>query len=203
MKTVVDFVFLGSKITADGDRSQEMKRPSLLGRKAMTNLESVLKSRHHFANKGPYSQTYGFSSSRVQMWESDHKESWVPKNWCFQIVVLEKTLESPLDNKEIKAVNPKGNQLWIFTGRTVAEPEVPIFWPHDAKSWLIAKDLDAEKDWRREEQGMTEDEMVGWHHQLKGHEFEQVLGVGDGQGSLACYNPGSHRVRYDWATELN
>ena len=122
-------------------------------------------------------------------WELDHKESWVPKNWWFWTVVLEKTLENPLDNKEIKPVNPEGNQSWIFIGRNDAEAETPILWPPDAKSWLIGKDPDAGKDWRQEEKGMTEDEMVGWHHWLDGHEFEQAPGVDDGQGSLACCSP--------------
>ena len=119
------------------------------------------------------------------MWELDHKENWVPKNWCFWTVVL-KTLESPLDCKEIQPVNPKGNQSWIFIGRTDAEAEARIFWPPDEKNWLLRKDPDAGKDWRQEEKEMTEDEMVGWHHWLKGHELEQAPGVGDGQGSLAC-----------------
>ena len=121
------------------------------------------------------------------MWELDHKESWVPKNWCFWTVVLEKTLESPLDGKEIKPVNPKGNQSWIFIGRTDAE--APILWPPDAKKWVIGKDPDVGKDWRQEEKGMTENELVGWHHWLHGHEFEQALGVGDGQGSQVCCSP--------------
>ena len=132
--------------------------------------QCIKKQRHHFANYGPYSQSYCFSSSHVRMWELDHKEVWAPRNWCFWIVVLEKTLESRLDSKEIKPVNSKGNQPWIFIGRT--DVEVPIHWPPDAKSWLIWKDLDAGKDWRREEKGMTEDEMVGWHHQHNEHEFE-------------------------------
>ena len=123
------------------------------------------------------------------MWELDYKESWAPKNWCFWTVVLEKTLESPLDCKEIQPVHPKGNRSWIFIGRTDAEAETPILWPPDAKNWLIWKDPDAGKDWGQEEKGMTEDEMVGRHHQLNGHEFEQALGVGDGQGSLACCSP--------------
>ena len=132
METVTDFIFLGSKITADGDCSQEIKRYLLLGRKAMTNLDSMLKKqRHHFTNKGPSSQSYGFSSNHVRMWELAHKEGWAPKNWCFQIVVLKKTLECPLDSKKIKLVSPKGNQSWIFTGRTNAETETPIFWPPD------------------------------------------------------------------------
>ena len=122
------------------------------------------------------------------MWELDHKEGWALKNWCFWTVVLEKTLESPLDSKEIKPVNSKGNQSWIFIGRTDAEAEAPILWPPDAKSRLTRKDPDAGKDWRQEEKGMTE-EMVGWHHRLDGHEYEQAPGVDDGQGSLACCSP--------------
>ena len=158
----------------------------------MTNLDSIKKQLHFFANKGLSSESYGFSSSHVWMWELDYKESWVPKNWCFWTVVLEKTLESPLDCKEIKAVNPKGNQSWIFNGRTDAEAEAPILWPPDAKNWLIGKDPDAGKDWRQEK-GTTEDEMVGWHHRLDGCEFEQVPGVGDGQGSLVCCRPWGHK----------
>ena len=127
------------------------------------------------------------------MWELEHKESWVLKNWCFWTVVLEKTLESPLDCKEIKPVNPKGNQSWLFIGRTDAESEAPILWPPDAKNVLIGKDPDTGKDWRQEEKGMTEDEIVGWHHWLDGHESEQTLGVGDGQGSLACCSPRGHK----------
>jgi len=145
----------------------------------------IKKQRHYFANKGPSSQSYAFSSSHVWMWKVDHKEGWVPKNWCFWTVVQEKTLESPLDYK-IKPDNPKGNQSWMFFGRTDVEAEAPIFWPPDMKTWLIKKYLDAEKDWRQEEKGTTEDEMVGWHHQLSGQEFEQALGGGEGQGSLVC-----------------
>ena len=117
------------------------------------------------------------------------------KKWCFWTVVLEKTLESPLDCKEIQPVNPKGNQSWIFIGRTDAKAETPVLWPSDLKSWLIRKDPNAGKDWRHEEKGTTEDEMIGWHHWLDGHEFEQALGVGDGQGSLACHSP---RGRKEW-----
>ena len=142
------------------------------GREVMTNLDSILKNRHYFANKGPSSQSYGFSSSQVWMWELDYKESWVPKNWCFWTVVLEKTLESPLDCKEIQPVHPKGNQSWIFIGRTDTEAETPILGPPDAKNELTEKDPDNGKDWRREEKGMTKDEMVGWNHQLGRHEFE-------------------------------
>ena len=120
------------------------------------------------------------------MWELDYKERWAPKNWCFWIVVLEKTLESPLDCKEIQPVHPKGNQSWVFIGRTDAEGETPILWPPDAKSWLIGKDPDAGKNWGQEEEGTTEDEMVGWHHRLNGHEFRWAPGAGVGQGGLAC-----------------
>ena len=136
------------------------------------------------------------------MWELDHKESWALKNWCFWPVVLEKTLESPLDCKEIKPVNPKGNQSWIFTGKTDAEAEAPILWPPDAKNWLIGKDPDAGKDWRKEEKGTTQDEMVGWHHQLDGHEFEQTLWDGDGQRSLAWCSPWG-RKESDTTERLN
>ena len=125
------------------------------------------------------------------MWELDYKESWVLKNWCFWTVVLEKSLESPLDCKEIKPVNTKGNQSWILIGRTDAEAS--ILWPPDVKKWLLGKDPDAGKDWRQEEKGMTEDEMVGWHHWLDGHEFEQARGDGDGQGSLSCCSPWGHK----------
>ena len=135
METVTDFIFLGSKITADCDCSHEIKRCLLLGRKAMTNLDSALKKqRHYFANKGPSSPSYGFSSSHIRMWELEHKEGWVLKNWCFLAVVLEKTFGSPLDSKQIKPINPKGNQSWIFIARTDAEAEAPILWPPDAKN---------------------------------------------------------------------
>ena len=134
--------------------------------------QHIKKQRHYFANKGPSSQGYGFSSSHVWMWELDYKESWALKNWCFWTVVLEKTPESPLDCKKIHLVHSKGNQSWVFIGKTDVEAETPILWPPDAKSWLIWKDPDAGKDRRREEKGTTEDEMVGWHHQLNGHESE-------------------------------
>ena len=147
----------------------------------------IKKQRRHFANKDPYSQGYGLSSSHMWMWELDHKESWVPKNWCFWTVVLEKTLESPLDCKEIKPVNPKGNQPWIFIWSTDAE--APVLWTPDVKSQLIGKDPDAGKDWRQEEKGMTEDKMVGSHHQLNRHEFELAPGDEELQGSLACCSP--------------
>ena len=168
-------------------------RHLLPARKAMANLYSILKNRDYFAYKDPYSQSYGFSSSHVWKWQLDHKEDWAPKHWCFWSVVLEITLESCLDCKETKPVNPKGNQSWIFIGRTDAEPEAPILWPPYAKRRLIWKDLDARKDWRQEEKGTTQDEMVGWHHRLDGHEFEQTPGDGDGQGSLACCSPWGHK----------
>ena len=133
--------------------------------------QHIKKQRAYFANKGPSSQSYCFSH-HVWMWQLDYKESWAPKNWCFWTVVLEKTLESPLDSKEIQPVHPKGNPSWIFTGMTDAEAEASTLWPPDAKHWLTGKDPDAGKDWTREEKGTTEDVMVGWHHQLNGHEFE-------------------------------
>ena len=137
------------------------------------------------------------------MWELDHKESWELKNWCFWTVVLEKTLESPLYCKEIQPVHPKGNQPWMFIGRT--EAETALLWPPDVKNWLIKKDPDAGKDWRWEKKGTTEDEMVGWHHRLDGHEFEQALGVGDRQGSLVCCSTWGHKEsdtteRLNWLT---
>ena len=147
MGTMTDFIVLGSKITADGDCSHEIKRCLLLARNAMINLDSILKSRdNYFTNKGPSSQSYGFSRSHVWMWELDYKESWALKNWCFWTVVLGKTLQSHLDCKEIKSIDPKGNQSCIFIGRTDAEAEAPITWPPDAKIWLIGKEPDAGKD---------------------------------------------------------
>ena len=127
------------------------------------------------------------------MWELNYKESWAPKNWCFWTVVLEKTLESPLDCKEIQPVDPKGDQFWVFIGRTDAEAETPILWPPDAKSWLIWKDPDAGKDWGQEEMETTEDEMAEWHRRLNAHEFKWTLGVGDGQGGLVCCTSWGHK----------
>ena len=134
--------------------------------------QHIKKQKHYFASKGLSNQSYDFSSSHVWMWELNYRASWAPKNWCFWTVVLEKTLESPLDSKEIQPVHPKGNQSWIFIGRIDTEAKTPILWPPDAKNWLIWKDLDAGKDWRQEEKGMTEGEMVGWHHRLNEQEFE-------------------------------
>ena len=152
--------------------SHEIKRRLLLGRKVMTNLDSIKKQRHYFANKGPSSQSHGFSSNHIWMWELDHKASRGSKNWCFWTVVLEKTLENPVDCKVIQPVNPKGNQSWIFIGMTDAEAETSILWLPDMKNWHFGKDPDARNDWRQEEKGLTEDEMVGWHHWLDGHECE-------------------------------
>ena len=188
MKTVRDIIFLGSKITADGDCSHEIKRRLLTGRTAMTKLDSILKSwditlltKVHLVKAMVFPVVmYGCESWTIK------KESWVPKNWCFWTVVLEKTFESPLDCTEIQPVNPKGNLSWVFTGKTDAEAETPILWSPDVKNWLTGKDLDARKDWRQEEKGMTEDEMARWHHWLDGRESEWTPGVGDGQGGLAC-----------------
>ena len=164
--------------------------------------QHLKKQRHYFTNKGPYSQSYGFSSSHVSIWELDYKENWAPKNWYFWTVVLEKTLESPWDYKEVKPVHPKGNQSWIFIGWTDALAETPILWSPDAKNWLVGKHPDARKDRRQGEKGTTEGEMVGWHHQVNGHEFEEALGVGDGQGSLACCSPWG-RKELDMTERLN
>ena len=152
-------LFLGRQILAPWKKSYDRPR------------QHIIKQRHYFANKGLFSQSYGFSSSHVWMSEMDYKESWVPKNWSFW-TVLEKILENPLESMEIQPVHPKGNQSWIFIGRTDAEAETPILRSPDSKNWLIGKDPDVGKDWREEEKGMTEAEMVGWHHWLDGHEFE-------------------------------
>ena len=174
METVRDVIFgEGSKITADCDCSHEIKRCLLLGRKDMTNLDSILKIRDiTLPTKVHLVKAMFFSSSHIWMWELDYKESWVLKNWCFLTVVLEKTLEIPLDSMKLQPVNPKGNQSWIFIGKTDAEAETPILWPPDVKNWLIGKDSDAGKDWRSEEKGMIEDQMFGWHYRLNGHGFE-------------------------------
>ena len=171
METVTDFIFLGFKITADSDCSHEIKTLAPWKESYDQPRQHSKKQRHYFSNKGPSSQGYGFSSSHVWMWELDCNETWVLKNWCFWTVVLEKTLENPLDSKEIQPVHPKGDQSWVFIGRTAVEAETPVLGPPDTKSWLIGKDPDAGKDWRQEEKGTTEDEMVGWYHQLNGPEF--------------------------------
>ena len=188
VETVTDFIFLASKITADGDCSHEVKWLLCLGRKSVTILDNILKSRDiTLPTKVLIVKTMAFP---VVMYES---ETWTIKNTerqrieFFWNVLLANTLESPLGCKKIHPVNPKGNQLWIFTGRT--EAETPILWPPDAKRQFIRKDPDTGKDWRQEEKGMPEDEMVGWHHQLNGHEIEQALGDGQRQGRLECYSP--------------
>ena len=187
------FYLGGSKITVDGDCSHEIKRHLLLGRKDDQPREHIKKQRHYFVNKGLSSQGYGFSSNHIWMWELDYKENWVQKNWCFWTMVLEKTLESPLHCKEIQPVHSE-DQSWVFIGRTDARAETPILWPPSVKNWLIGKDPDAGKDWRWEEKGTTEDEMVEWHHRLNGHEFEWTPGVGDRQGGLACCSPRGRKV---------
>ena len=164
----------------------------------------IKNQRYHLADIHPPSQSYGFSSSHVWMWKLDNKESWALKNWCFWIVMLEKTLESPLDWKEIKQANLKGNQSWIFIGKTHAKAEAPILWLPDVKNWLSGKDPDAGKEWRQKKE-TAEDEMVGRHHRLNGHGFGWTPGVGDGQGGLACCGSWVTKSRTrlsDW-TELS
>ena len=186
------------------DCSHEIKRCLLLGSQVVTNLDRVLKSRDTTLPTKVHSQSYGFSSSHIWLWELDRKESWAPKNWCFWTVVLENTLERPLGRKEIKSLNPKGNQPWIFTRRTETEAETPILWPPNEKSQLIVKGLRAGKDWRQKKQ-VTEDEMVGWHHRLNGHEFGQAPWDGEGQASLVFCSPWvtkSWTQLSDWTTIL-
>ena len=184
------------KSTVDRDCSPEIKRHLLLGRKAMTNLDSILKSRDITlpTKVFPFCQ-YGFSSSHVSMWERDQKEGWALKNWCFGTVVLEKTLESPLDYKEIKPVNSKGIQLWISNGRTDAEVEAPILWPSDVKSGLIGNNPDAGKDWGPEKKGATGDEIAGWHQCLKGRVWANTRRY-EGPQSLACCSSWSQKESY-------
>ena len=161
--------------------------------------EHIKKQRHYLADKGPFSQSFGFSSSHVWMWEFDHNEGWALKNRCLWTVVLEKTLAIPLDWKDIKPVNPKGNQTWIFFGRTDAEAEAPTLWPPVARDQLIRQDPDAGKDLRQEKgKRITEDEMVEWHHRLNRH--EQTMGDGEGQASLACC---SHEFTKSWTWLCN
>ena len=191
---VSDFMFLGSKITADGDCSHEIKRRFLLGRNVMTNLDKILKKqRYHFANKGPSSQGYGLSCGHVWMWELDCEEGWTQKNWCFWTVMLEKTLESALDSKDIQPVQSEGDQPWDFFGGNDTKAETPVLWTPHVKSWLIGKDSDAGRDWGQEEKGTTEVEMAGWHHQLDGRESEWTPGDGDGPGGLACCDWWGHK----------
>ena len=185
--------------------AMKLKDAYSLEGKLWPTRQHIKKQRRYFANKGPSSQGYVFSSSHVWMWELDYKESWVPKNWCFWTVVLEKTLESPLDCKKIQPVNPKVNQSWIFIGRTDVEAETPVIWPPDVKSWLIWKVPDVGKDWGQKEKGMTEDEMVGWHHWLDGHGFGWALGADNDREAWHSAVHGvakSQTQLSDW-TELN
>ena len=168
----------------------------------MTNLDSILKSRDiTLPTKVHLVKAMVFPV--VMCGCVDYREGWAQKNWCFWTVVLEKTLESPLDCKEIQPVHPKGNWPWVFIGRTDVKAETPVFWPPDVKSWLIWKDPDIGKDWGWEEKGTTEDEMVGRHHRLNGREFGWIPGVGDGHRSLACWVSWGRKVGHNWATELN
>ena len=162
--------------------------------------QAIKKQRHHFADKGPCSQIYGFSSSHVWLWELDHKEGWAPNFWCLWTVVLEKTLESPLDSKKIKPVNLKGNQPWIFIGRTDAEAEAPILWPPNVKDWLIGKDPDAGKDWTQEEKEVPEDEMAGWHHHSMDMNLSKLWEMKDWEVWRAAVHR-SQRVGHNWVNE--
>ena len=202
METVTDFIFLGSKITADGDCSHEIKGHLLLGWKAMTNLDSILKGWDPLCwQRSIWSKLWFFPLAMYRC------ENWTIKKAEHQIIyafklVLEKTLESPLNCKDIQPVHPKGDQSWVFIGRTDAEAETPILWPPHAKSWLIRKDSDAGRDWGQEEKGTTEDEMAGWHHWLNGCEFGWTPGVGDGEGGLACCDSWG-RKESDTTEQLN
>ena len=202
MEKVTDFIFLGSKITVDNDCRHEMKTLAHWKENYDKSRQHIKKQRHHFVTKAPLVKAMVFSSSHIQMWEWDHKEGWEPKNWCFQIVELEKSLESPLDCKEIQPVHPKGNQPWICIGRTDTEAEAPILWLPDPKRWLIGKDPDSGKDWGQEEKGATEDDMVGWHHWLNGHEFKETPGPSEGQARLVCRSPWGHKES-DTTEQLN
>ena len=202
-------LFFGApKHCSHGDCPHEIKRHLLLGRKVMTNLDSIFKSKDiTLPTKVRLVKAIVFPSSHVWMWELDYEESWAPKNSCFWTVVLEKTLESPLDCKEIQPVHAKGDQSRVFIGRTDSEAETPILWPPHVKSWLIGKDPDARRDWGQEEKGTTDYEMAGWHHWLDAHEFGWTLGVGDGQGGLACCNWWGRKEsdtteRLSWLTEI-
>ena len=191
---VTDFLILGSKITAYGCCSHEIRRWLILGRKVMTNIDSVLKSRDiTLTTQVCYSQDCDLHGSQAWFCELDCKEGRTPKNWCLQTVALEKTLESPLDCKEIKPVNLKGYQSWMLIGRTDTETEAPGFGPPEVNSRLIGKVPDAGKGWGPKEKRASEDEMAGWHHRCDGHEFEQTSGNSEGQGGLACCSPWCHK----------
>ena len=198
--------FSGLQNTADGDCSHEIKRHLLFGRKVMSHQDSILKSRDiTLSTKLCLVKCILFSSGLVWMWVLDYKGNWAQKNWCFWTVVLEKTLESPLDHKEIQPVHPNGEESWMFIGRTDVEAETPMLCPPDAKSWLIWKNPDAGKDWGKQEKGTTEDEMVGWHQRVDGYGFGWTLGVDDGLGGVVCcgsWVAKSRKWLSDW-TELN
>ena len=204
MEIVRDFIFLGSKITVDGDCSHENKRCLLLGRKAMTNLDSILKSRDIILLTKVYIvKSYGFSSSHVWMWELDNKKSWVLKNWCLWTVFLEKALESPLDSKEIKPVNPKGHQSWMFIRRTDAKAEAPILRPPDTKSWLTGKDPDAGKDQRQEEKGMTENRWLDAITDSVDMNFSKLQEMVKDREAWCAAVHGSLRDRIEWLNNNN
>ena len=199
-ETMEDFIFLGSKVTEDNDCSREIKRHLLFGRKSYDQPRQCIKRQeHHFDNKGLSTESFEFSSSHVQMWESDHKEGCARKNWYFWIVVLEKTLGSPLDWKEIQPVHPKGDQYWVFIGRTDAE--APILWPPDAKSRLMEKDSDAVNDWGQKEKGVTEDEMLVWHHRLMDMSLSKLWEILKDREPGVLQSMGSQRVGHNLATE--
>ena len=204
VEAVTDFLFLDSKITADGDYSHEIKRPLLLGRKGMTNLDSVEKQRLYSADKDLYSQSYGLPSGHVWLCELDHKEGRPPKNWCLRTVVLEKTPDSSLETggKAIKPINLKGDESWIFTGKTDAEAEASVFWSSDAISWSTGKLPDTGKDWEQKEKRASENEMVGQNHWCDEHELGLMPGDGEGQGGLACCSPWGHKES-DMTGQLN
>ena len=184
-------------------KSLQMVIAAMKGKDTYSLEEKLLPTWIVYSKADPSSQGYGFSCGHVWMWELDCEEGWTLKNWWFSTIVLEKTLESPLDRKEIQPVHSEGDQPWDFFGRNDAKAETPVLWPPHVKSWLFGKDSDAGRDWGQEEKGTKEDEMAGWHHWLNGHESEWTPGVGDGQGGLVCCSSWGRRVRHDWVTELN
>ena len=200
MQTVTDYFYWALKSLQMVTALMKLKDTWFMEENYDKARQHIKKQRHYLANKGSSSQSYGFSSSQVWMWELHHKESWASKNWHFWTVVLEKTLESPLNYKEIKSVNPKENQSWIFIGRTDVEAEAPILFPPDVKSWLFGKDSNAGEDRRQEEKGTRENE-IRQHHWLNRHESEQTRGASEGQGSLTCCRPWGRRVRHHLVTE--